>query len=296
MQCTNGSSVTRAYGDMTTCLQREKLACLDALAARNNGNNPERVEGCVKALATESCSDYLAGNTPAACVNTGTLPDGTACAFGGQCASTYCTGTTNAMCGQCGQPVAAGGDCSAGGTCARGQTCFSAPTGGGQMTMTCLTEGGAGAACSRTTPCAAGLSCVGAINQGPMAMNGSCMAAVATAGGACDPIQRTAPGCDRSIGLFCNTTSKTCTAITFAADGAACGIGPDGNLIDCSNGTCYGSVTTGANQMMGTCKANAADGAACDAVNGPDCQAPARCVTASGSSTGACILPNGNAC
>ena len=290
--CTNGAGITKVYGDLATCLAREKLACTNALAAKSTGNTPDRVEQCVAALKTQSCSDYFAGNAPAACVNAGALTDGSACAFAGQCSSTYCVGLTNAACGTCGQPVASGGDCSNDGTCARGQTCFNTPGSMGAM-ATCLTEAAAGASCSRAMPCATGLSCVGTLAMGA---TGTCMPAATTAGASCDPTSRSAPGCDRSVGLFCNATSKTCTVITFAANGAACGVGSDGNLIDCSGGVCYGSMLGGPTPTMGTCKADAPDGAACDSANGPGCVAPARCVTGAGSTAGTCTLPDGAKC
>ena len=289
--CSNATGITKVYGDMTTCLAREKLACSDALAAKDTGNTPARVEQCVAALATESCADWFAGNAPAACVNTGTLADGAACAFAGQCGSTYCTGLTDAACGSCGQPLATGADCSNGGTCARGQTCYTAT--GANGSTTCVVEGAAGASCTRAAPCATGLSCVGVLAMGG---SGTCMAAVTTPGAACDPTARMAPGCDRSIGLFCNATSKTCTAVTFAANGAACGVGSDGNLVDCAAGVCYGSIIAGPNPTMGACKADAPDGAACDTANGPGCIAPARCVTTAGSTTGTCTLPGATTC
>ncbi len=289
--CTNVTSVTKVYGDMTTCLAREKLNCQNGLAAKGTGNTPDRVEQCVAALKTESCTDYFAGNTPAACVNTGTLTDGTACAFPGQCTSTYCTGLANAACGSCGEALASGADCANGGTCARGQTCYTEP--GANGTSTCVTEGAAGATCSRAMPCATGLSCVGTLTNGG---TGTCMAAAATAGAACDPTSRTAPGCDRAIGLFCNATSKTCTAVTYAASGAACGVNASGDLVDCSAGVCYGSVIGGNMPMMGVCKGDAPDGSACDTANGPGCIAPARCVTANGSTAGTCTLADASKC
>lgn len=290
--CTNGTGITRVYGDLATCLAREKLGCENGLAAKGTGNTPDRVEQCVAALNTESCTDYFAGNVPAACVNAGSLADGTACAFSGQCSSTYCTGLADAACGTCGEPLASGADCTNGGTCARGQTCFNTPGSMGTA-ATCITEGAAGASCSRTMPCAAGLSCVGTLTMGA---TGTCMAAATMAGAACDPTARTAPGCDRSIGLFCNATSKTCTAVTFATNGAACGVGSDGTFIDCTAGVCYGAVIGGPTPMMGTCKADAPDGAACDTANGPGCVAPARCVTAAGSTGGTCTLSDASKC
>jgi hypothetical protein len=294
--CTSGVNVTKTYGDMTTCLTREKLNCTTALAAKDNGNSPSGVEQCTAVVKVEACSDFLAGNVPPACIHTGPRADDSACAVVGQCMSSYCTGLANAACGTCGQPLSSGGDCSSGGTCARGLDCFSSTANSGTTTMTCLAGSPSGGNCSRAQPCGAGLSCVGAVNTGATPTPGMCVAAANTVGAACDPIQRTMPGCDRGMGLFCNTMTKMCAAINYAGDGTACGIGSDGNFTDCANGNCYGSVIVGANQMLGTCKANAADGAPCDTNNGPDCQFPARCVTGSGSSTGTCLLPNSSSC
>ena len=59
-------------------------------------------------------------------------------------------------------------------------------------------------------------------------------------------------------------------------------------LFGCANGgNCY--------TVSGTCKAAAADGAACDTAAGPPCMTPARCVT-SGSTAGTCTVPSGSMC
>src|SRR5207248_11208761 len=123
---------------------------------------------------------------------------------------------------------------------------------------------------------------------------GTCMPAVATVGGACDPNQQSAPGCERQAGLFCNAMSKSCTAVAYATAGATCGLGSDGNFTDCSAGDCLG-YTLGANAMPGTCKAKVKEGAACDTVLGPFCLPPGKCVTSSGSA-GTCTIPDGNKC
>jgi len=122
------------------------------------------------------------------------------------------------------------------------------------------------------------------------------MASGVAAGAACDPTQRTAPACNRALGLYCNAQSKTCTAIAFAANGAACGIGSDGSLTDCTAGVCYGSVNSATNPVLGTCKADVAEGGACDTMAGPSCLAPARCVTASGATAGTCTLSDPTKC
>ena len=290
--CSMGANITKVYGDLATCQARVKQQCLTALMAKGTGNSPSRVEQCVTATMTESCSDFYTGNTPAPCVNTGTLADGTSCAFGGQCSSTYCTGLTNAACGTCGQAAATGASCvNDSATCARGQTCVTTPGTMGAA-ATCIQEGAVGAMCSRAAPCNFGLSCVGAT----MTQMGTCMSEGVTAGATCDVRNTTAPGCNRTFGFWCNATSKTCTQITYVGANAACGEGTDGNLTDCSGGaTCVGA-TFGANPTMGTCQAPAADGAACDTMNGPGCMAPARCVTASGSTAGTCTLSDASKC
>ncbi len=288
--CSNGASINRTYGDMNTCLMREKQQCLSALAAKGTGNSPDHAEQCVTAMAGESCDDWFNGNPPAACVNTGTLADSTGCAFPGQCSSTYCNGDKNAACGTCGTAPAAGADCTTS-LCARGLTCDTTPGTMG-MAMTCVAEGSAGAMCSRAQPCAAGFTCIGATAT---AM-GTCTASATMVGAACDATFRTGTGCAGDLGLWCNAMTSQCTAIAFAGPGQPCGEGTDGNLTDCSGGgQCVGS-TFGRTPVLGTCKAPAADGAACDTAAGPPCLAPAKCVTAASSTAGTCALADATKC
>jgi hypothetical protein len=289
MTCTGGASITKVYGDMTTCLTREALSCTQGLSAKNTGNSPSEVEQCVAALPSVACLDFLIGNLSAPCVATGPEANGTACAFAGQCSSTYCTNTKNANCGTCGTPPATGGDCTSTG-CARGAACVTTAL-TATPTDVCVVEGAGGAMCNRDNPCQYGQSCVGSTRT---AM-GTCMASVTTAGATCDPTQVMGPGCERTNGLFCNTMTKLCTAVAYAADGAACGIGTDGNFTDCAAGECFG-YTTGRTPMPGVCKADAKEGAACDTTNGPNCLPPARCVTAAGSTAGTCTVPDATKC
>ncbi|HEX4459649.1 MAG TPA: hypothetical protein VIA18_16835 [Polyangia bacterium] len=210
--CSNGASVVKVFGSMANCLARSKLTCVDALIAPGNANTPAHEEQCATAWGGATCTDFLLGNEPAACVVDGTLAAGAACEYGGQCASSYCTGEKAAQCGSCGEPPATGADCTTS-ACARGQVCFADTT---ANTMTCVVDGTIGATCSRTAPCAPGSSCVGATTT----VDGTCMTAAISAGAACD--NKTGPGCARDLGLYCNTTSATCTTVQFAADGAAC--------------------------------------------------------------------------
>src|SRR5215471_4811365 len=66
MTCTGGAGITRTFGDMTTCLTREKLQCTIGLAAPMTGNTPAEVESCVAAYPNFSCSDFLINNPPPA--------------------------------------------------------------------------------------------------------------------------------------------------------------------------------------------------------------------------------------
>ena len=284
--CSNGAAITKNDGDMSTCLLRQKANCTRALAAKSTGNTPDNSEKCAPAITAESCGDFFGGNTPAACLFSGAIADGAACAFNGQCRSGYCTNNRLAACGVCGQPPALGGDCTMS-FCAHGQTCLNTPGAMGAA-ATCTTEGTQGAACSRTAPCAAGFSCI----RANMAAMGTCMSDATTVGAACD--LAAGPGCARTLGLWCNTTTKMCTSIDFAANGAPCGQTAGGDLVDCKQGACYGG---GAGVLMGLCKADAADGAACDTRSGPGCTPPARCApSAAGATTGTCVVPDGSTC
>lgn len=288
--CSNGSSVTRAYGDLATCVAREKLVCSDALAARGTGQSAASQEKCASAIAAQSCSDFFLGNPPAVCVATGAFSNASSCAFNSQCSTSYCTNDKNAACGSCGQAPVAGSDCGTS-TCARGLSCITTTSATGSS-QTCVAEGPQGAACNRNAPCAPGLTCVGIT----LTASGSCMVAATAAGAACDPTAKTGAGCDRNQGLWCNPQSKSCTAITYVGSGQPCGEGTDGNVSDCSAGAgCYGA-TFGMMPTLGVCKAPAADGATCDITNGPPCLAPARCVTAMGSTAGTCMVPDASKC
>jgi hypothetical protein len=279
--CSNGARITRDFGDSNTCLVREKLNCTNALAAPSTGNTPDKQETCSAAYAAQSCTDFFLGNPPAACINTGLLANGASCSFNGQCTSTYCTGDKNAQCGVCGDEPALGASCSAD-FCARGQFCDA-------VTTLCVTGGTAGAACNRQTPCDPGFQCVGAT----MAMMGMCQAANTMMGMACDPTQRMAAACDPNLGLSCNTMSKTCTAIAYVGDGQPCGVKADGSSAGCAGG---GQCVIPTGMTMGTCKAPAADGAACDTAAGPPCLTPARCVLSGTGTAGVCQIVVASKC
>jgi hypothetical protein len=277
--CSNGARITRDFGDFSTCVVRERLGCLSALAAPSTGQSAATEEACAAALPSQDCNDlYLARGS--SCAVSGALADGAPCAFNGQCQSSYCVHDKNAACGVCGQPPAAGASC-ANDFCARGQFCDS-------VTSACAAGAGDGNPCNRMTPCGPGSSCVGAT----MTTSGTCQPAASQPTAACDPRQRSLPSCDPNQGLSCNTLSLTCTAIAYVDDGQPCGVLADGSTAGCKGG---GLCVIATGQTVGTCKAPAPDGAACDLVAGPPCLFPARCAVAGGTA-GTCVVPVGAAC
>jgi hypothetical protein len=279
--CSNNVSITRTYGDMPTCLEREKLSCENGLAAPDSGNSASRTEACAASYAGISCADFLAGAASPECVFVGSRPNGSPCAFNGQCQSSYCIGTRDARCGTCGAPPADGASCATS-FCVRGQICESA-------TNLCQTPGKAGDPCDAGHTCYSDLSCVGSTAT----TMGVCQTNAATVGAACD----THTPCDGTVGLHCQSSSgmKTCVATMYVGDGMPCGT-VGGTFVSCgAAGSCYTSTGIAGSGEAGTCKAAAADGAACDTVVGPPCLSPARCMT-SGGTSGTCAAPDAKVC
>ena len=106
--------------------------------------------------------------------------------------------------------------------------------------------------------------------------------------------------CDGTKGLYCggSGTSRTCLAIPYVENGMQCGnVGP-GMFVGCAaGGNCYTAAGTIAlTGEIGTCKAAASDGAACDTASGPPCLTPARCITTGGGTAGTCTVPDGTMC
>jgi hypothetical protein len=275
--CSNGTSIIRTWGDMSTCLARQKLQCTLALAAPMNSNTPAATEKCVAAFAHYSCNDYYNNNPPADCVHLGVRPSGAPCAFDGQCQDSYCLGIKTATCGTCGDAPPEGASCRDS-NCARGQECDS-------RTRSCVTAGAEGDPCdNNSAPCAADLQCAG--------MMGTCMKTSASSGAACS----SSLFCDGWKGLACGP-SHTCSAIPYGADGAACGSIPGETFSECAGaGACYTATGIALSGEMGNCRAAAADGAACDITVGPPCLSPARCVVTGGGNAGICTLPSGDTC
>ncbi len=122
----------------------------------------------------------------------------------------------------------------------------------------------------------------------------TCQASAASVGSSCGA---GTPGCDGMLGLYCSGTkgARVCAAVSYAADGAACGTLADGSHVECIAGDCYTESGAAGAADLGICKGFASDGQACDTDLGPTCLSPARCVTASGH-LGVCTIANGPSC
>jgi hypothetical protein len=285
--CSNGFLITRVYADLATCEQRTRDGCVASLAANGTGQTPANVQACAAAFPTVACADLLNGdNLPAACATpVGRLAMGAACRYAAQCQSSFCAVPTGTNCGTCGPRPSAGAPCNGPG----------APVGcgGGGLSCvgetatapgTCLALGARGSLCDATRPCGAGLSCTPVAVTAPRR---TCEPAGTTVGAACGGAS--APGCDGALGLACNPMTRTCATISVVAAGVACGLRDDGTFAACANsGDCQGYTLM---TPRGTCRASAAEGAACDRAQGPFCRTPASCVTAGGGTAGTCVLP-----
>lgn len=259
--------VQASYGDEATCEARFKLAVAPSLSANGTGATSGQYESCSADIGGASCDDVFSRNFPQSCRTVaGSLADGTACGADAQCKGKLCRLADNSSCGACSSIGAGGAACENDNQCDYGLTCAN---------KVCVQYGAAGASCDATAhPCKPTLSC----------NNGTC-ATPGEAGAACAGLGM--GGCDTLKGLFCNA-AKVCATFGTASAGGACGY-------DVAAGTytvCTGSGTckVAAGKSTGTCTAPAADGAACDAVNGPGCTPPATC------SGGVCKIADPTTC
>lgn len=288
--CASGLFV-RNWGDMGTCVTRETLACTNTLAAPSTGKTVELVEQCTAGMPSYLCSDFLDGNLPAACNPTGPGAAGAACTYPAQCASGFCAGNRYALCGTCAAPPAVGDSCATG-NCDHNQSCVT----NAALDSICEPYVASGAACGANGDplCAADLTCAGASTT--TGVGGICQPAIEIAGTTCGT-KNMGLGCDSSRGLWCTAktgATATCSNVMYVGDGVPCGYVSDGVVAQCKSGTCYTAAgpffTFMSANSIGVCKAYAADGAACDSATGPECLAPARCITNAGTTAGACTL------
>lgn len=276
--CSDGYFTQRDYGDLATCEARQKEECLVRLAAPGTSLDVAQLVDCAGALATFACGDLLNAELPSKCEpKPGAVDDGGVCSVGAQCASTYCKSPGDEACGTCAPAPKAGDSCADDTGCGAGGGLRCAPTSG-----LCVVPGSLGAACVDAQECRNELSCV----VPTMGMPGTCQTAGATVGAACDAQAKTAPDCDRNLGLRC--AAGQCAAVTYAGNGEACG-GMIGAVCE-DNGACLGP--NGAK----TCVAAVADGVACDTEAGPPCEAPAHCYGDGTSTAGVCALAGATVC
>jgi hypothetical protein len=276
-----GVGVIRMFGTMAECLTRQALLCMNAFRAPGSGHSLATEQECASAFAAYSCAEFFASSAPPACQPAGARVNGAGCAFDAQCKSDFCTGEKNAVCGTCGSMPAVSASC-ADSDCGRGQVCDGATT-------TCKATGVAGDPCDSGDVCGYGLICSG--NAGTTA-NRVCQATLSDLGAACGGAM---PVCDGAEGLFCGGAvgAKKCVAVTFVDTGMPCGVLSQDSFVGCTAGVCYTDKGTAGQGEMGTCKANAADGAACDTVLGPSCELPARCILSGNATAGTCRVPTG---
>jgi hypothetical protein len=272
------------YGDSATCLVREKLGCMNSLAASPTGATPDSVEACLAVYATFSCADYMNNNPPAVCQSQkGALANGSACAFNAQCQSSFCAMSKGTACGTCEDAPKAGDSCASVTNCGYNLVCS-------KVTQTCTASGAVGAACTKgDNTCGYGLGCAGTTAAAP---DGTCQPS-AKAGEGCG--FKEGAVCDTTAGLYCN--AGLCEAATEPKTGEACGkLSPDGGFGYCVGAASCDSPDAGA---AGTCEGPAADGQPCDTVEGKvGCMAPARCVgtVSEAGVVGTCRVPTASAC
>lgn len=266
--------ITSAYAEEAKCVERALINCPSSFDAPSTTSTPAKVVACAGEISKVSC-EQLSVSPPAACVpDPGGLEDGAACADDAQCKSTWCAKGDADVCGKCTKLPGAGDACPVVGTdgegkpdkdCGRGLTCAK---------DVCVKPSVTGEPCSETKPCALGLACFG----------GKCVAA-GKPGAKCDPAGNTDPPCDFFQGAYCNPSTKVCQLLGESKAGEACGVVGSDFKICVAGAKC---ITKGG--ASGTCIAPAADGAPCDATDGPPCLAPAQCVG------GVCKLSDATAC
>jgi hypothetical protein len=253
-------SVSIDYGNVEDCIARNRPVCASALQAQATGATASTMTSCALAYDSASCDDVVVGKTPQACHAPGLLGAGAPCGDGSQCAGpqAYCRIAADETCGACAPLGDVGAACDSARDCRYGLVCY----------FSCL------------RPVPKGDTCDGMLRQCPetlVCLNYRCV----------DPAPRDAPcapnadHCDHDRGLFCDPEEKVCSPYAVADVGAACGAGTI-----CKRGACVPDETT----AVSRCVASVPDGASCDAIHGPTCLAPSKCVS------GQCRAPRATTC
>jgi hypothetical protein len=205
-------------------------------------------------------------------VFTGTVPDAGACFIDEECVSggcqladpaclrsqQCCPGTCEARV----EPTPVGGDCSVTGICVPGSSCTT-PIGG--TTRICTVP-----STVRGTPCTATAHCASPLY---------CNLDLTTLMGTCEPLSATGQPCNPDGLLPCDDGRDYCDQATATCTRR----GGVGSACDPAQPHCLALA-----RCVGTtCVANAAEGGACAATNGPDCLGNLEC----SAQTNTCVLP-----
>lgn len=267
------------YGDASQCADRLTKACTEQSLSAGSGMTEANILACEAGLTAATCNDVFANNLPA-CTFHGTLADGAVCGDNSQCASAFCSHTSN-LCGVCAGKGAAGSacpsasndECQTGLVCSSGKLCAQPALVGGacdDATQPCLT----GAFCTSAKTCAstvkAGDKCPGAyLNVG-----------------------------DGTVCLGKDTAAKPqlSAQIGTASAGQPCGLapGPDLPATLCAPGSvaaCSGGIQLLGLPTKGICLAPLPDGHTCSATD--LCQPGAQCIGGIGAT---CQIPSGRYC
>lgn len=253
-------SVSLDYGDLDTCVDRNKQVCASALRAPATGATPNTMAACALAFDSASCDDVVVGRPPKSCHDPGALGLGAACGDDSQCSGVdaFCRVAPDDTCGACSVRGDVGAACDSARDCQYGLVCY----------FTCM------------RPVGPGDMCDGMLKQCPETMvcfNYKCIVP-AQRGASCEP---NADHCDHDHGLFCDPEEKICLPYKVAGIGAPCGTG-----IVCGRGTCVPDEGTETSH----CVQNLPDGSRCDRTRGPACLGPAKCVN------GQCRVPQADRC
>lgn len=286
-------------------------ACQRSLNATGNAITPAAITAMGASLVNLGCPAFDAMSsipfpTGAGCGSeTGTLQDGSSCFGDNQCQSGNCQTQTGALCGACTAKAQQGGSCTFDSDCASGLYCANVSgstyqcepvvktgqscAGGATCESgafcdsngTCVAVGGSGASCNTDSECQHGLVC---------GANGTCaQPALGALGATCDP--NVSLSCNTNLGLLCDLNTNKCIDNQLPGLGDTCGVMQVGGQtvynFFCSGGA---SCIMASGSSSGTCVAVAADGAACNATNGPDCGINAACVN------GTCTVADSTTC
>src|SRR5438105_1275076 len=74
------ATLIQDFGDLNTCIARQKSACLNSLSAIGTGATAATQQACADAYHSWSCADWFNGIVPAACrPRMGQKPNGNPC-------------------------------------------------------------------------------------------------------------------------------------------------------------------------------------------------------------------------